>query len=90
MTSSTANPSLTPSESSIVALRGEYLIAFDNRLSTIVRSRSALPVTVAGASFESNVIMRASAASRCSRTTRPTTSGIATGPRAAGSIARVW
>ncbi len=56
----------------------------------MVRSRSALPITVAGASFESNVIMRASAASRCSRTTWPTTSGSATGPSAAGSIARVW
>ncbi len=48
----------------------------------IVRSLSASPITVAGRSFASNVIIRASAASRCSRTTRLTTSGSATGPSA--------
>ena len=44
----------------------------------------------AGLRFTSNVIIRASAASFCSLTTRRTTSGSATGPSVAGSIARVW
>ena len=70
--------------------RGEYLIAFETRLSTIVRILSASPMTSAGASFVSNVIMRANAASLCSFTTRPTRSGRSTGPTACGSIARVW
>src|SRR6478752_1212425 len=87
ITSSTAKPSLMPTFNSTVALRGEYLIAFDNRLSTIVRNFSPSPITVAGRRVAWNVTMRASAASRCSFTTRVTMSGNATGPSAAGAFA---
>ena len=75
--------------SSIAPERGEYLIALDTRLSTIVRIFSASPMTSAGFNFASNEIIRASAASFCSRSTRTTTSDSAIGPSVTGSIARV-
>ena len=73
----------------IVPDRGEYLIAFDTRLSTIVRIFSPSPMTIAGLSFASNETIRASAASLCSLTTRRITSGRNTGPSVCGSIAFV-
>ena len=80
ITSSTAKPRSEPSDTTIDAERGEYLIAFDTRLSTMVRTLSASPTTSAGSSCCSNVTMRANAASLCSLSTRRTTSGIGHGP----------
>ena len=70
--------------------RGEYLIAFDSRLSITVRIFSASPTTTTAARLASNVIIRAMAASFCSRSTRRTTSASGTGPSVAGSSARDW
>ena len=53
---------------SIVPERGEYLIAFETGCRRSCGSSRASPTTIAGSSFASNVIMRASAASFCSRT----------------------